>query len=183
MMHQTQHYDSSEGSPLAALYQRHARMVLAYIRPRVDSKEDAEDLLVDVFLAAMQSETPLHLGEHEQLTWLRRVAHNKIVDRYRRLKRLPAAAPLDEFVETLLDSDEHTPEALLLRGAEHAQLRVHLAGLSQVQQEVLRLRFAHELSTKEIAERLAKSDSAIRVLLSRTLNHLRALYEQRKGGD
>lgn len=181
MMHQTRHDPFPEESPLATLYQRHARMILAYIRPRVASREDAEDLLVEVFLATMQNETPLRLGENEQLTWLRRVAHNKIVDRYRRLQRLPAIASLDEFAETLLDSEEHTPEAMALRDAEHAQLRAHLAGLSQVQQEVLRLRFAHDLSTKEIASRLAKSDSAIRVLLSRTLNHLRALCKQHKG--
>lgn len=182
-MHQIQHIDSPEESPVAALYQRHARMILAYIRPRVDFKEDAEDLLVEVFLVAMQNETPLRLSESEQLIWLRRVARNKIVDRYRRLGRLPAISSLDEFAEVLLDDDEHTPEALALRNADHTQLRAHLASLPQIQQEVLRLRFAHNLNTKEIASRLAKSDDAIRMLLSRTLNRLRGLYEQHKGGE
>jgi RNA polymerase sigma-70 factor (ECF subfamily) len=158
-------------------------MILTYIRSRVALKEDAEDLLVEVFLVAMQNETPLRLSESEQLTWLRRVAHNKIVDRYRRLGRLPALASLDEFVEGLLDDDEHTPEALALRNADHAQLRTHLASLSQIQQEVLRLRFAHGLSTRDIAVRMAKTESAIRMLLSRTLNRLRDIYEQHKGGE
>ena len=183
MMHQIRRKISPEESPVAALYQRHARMILAYIRSRVDSKEEAEDLLVEVFLVTMQNETPLHLSENEQLTWLRRVAHNKIIDCYRRLGRLPAITPLDEFAEVLLDDDERTPEALALRNADHAQLRTHLAGLSEVQQEVLRLRFANGLSTKEIASRLAKSDSAVRMLLSRTLNRLRVLYEQHRGGE
>ena len=183
MMHQIRHKDSPQESPVADLYQRHARQLLAYIRPRVDSPEDAEDLLVEVFLAIMQNETPLRLSEGEQLIWLRRVARNKIVDRYRHLGRQPAIAPLDALVEVLLDDDEHTPEALALRETDHAQLRKHLAGLSHIQQEVLHLRFFHELSTKEIAARLAKSDSAIRVLLSRTLNRLRDIYEQYKGGE
>ena len=182
-MHQIRNIHSPEESPVAALYQLHARKILAYIRPRVDSKEDAEDLLAEVFLVTMQNETPLRLSESAQLTWLRRVAHNKIVDRYRRLGRLPAIASLDGFAEVLFDDDECRPEALALRSADYAQLRTHLAGLSQIQQEVLRLRFAHDLSTREIATRLKKNDSAIRVLLSRTLNRLRGIYEQPKGGE
>ncbi|HET8843303.1 MAG TPA: sigma-70 family RNA polymerase sigma factor, partial [Ktedonobacteraceae bacterium] len=178
MMHQPRHQAFPEESPVAALYQRHARMVLAYIRQRVSSKEDAEDLLVEVFLVAIQNETPLHLNEKEQLTWLRRVAHNKLVDRYRRLNRLPALAPLDEFAEVLLDDDEHTPEAMMLRQADHMQLQTHLAGLSPMQQEILRLRFVGGLSTREIATRLAKNHSTIRMALSRTLNYLRRRYEQ-----
>lgn len=182
-MHQIRPTDSPEESPVADLYQRYARQILAYIRPRVDTQEDAEDLLVEVFLAIMQNETPLSLSENTLLAWLRRVARNKVVDRYRRLGRLPAIAPLDAFADVLLDNDEHAPEALVLREADHAQLRKHLARLSQLQQEVLRLRFFNGLSTKEIATRLAKSDSAIRVLLSRTLNHLRGIYERQKGGE
>ncbi len=182
-MHQTRHPVSPEESPVAILYQRHARLILTYIRPQVSSKEDAEDLLVEVFLMAMQHETSLQLSENEQLTWLRHVARNKIIDRYRRLGRLPSFSPLDEVAETLFVDDEHSPEALALRNADYTQLRAHLASLPQFQQEVLRLRFAKDLSTKEIAQRLAKSDNAIRMLLSRTLNRLRGMYEQHKGGE
>jgi RNA polymerase sigma-70 factor (ECF subfamily) len=58
-----------------------------------------------------------------------------------------------------------------------------LAKLSPVQQTVLHLRFAKDLSTREIARRLQKSDGAIRTLLSRTLNHLRGMYERREEGE
>lgn len=179
-MHQTRHPVFPEESPVALLYQRHAHLLLTYIRQRVSSKEDAEDLLVEVFLMALRHETPLRLSEDDQLTWLRRVAHNKIIDRYRHLGRQPAFSSLDEVAETLFADDEQAPEALALRNANYAQLRHHLARLSQFQQEVLRLRFARDLSTKEIAQRLAKSDSAIRMLLSRTLNRLRSMYEQHR---
>lgn len=183
MMHQIRDTASPKESSVADLYQRHARQLLAYIRPRVSTQEDAEDLLVEVFLVVMQHETPLRLSENEQLVWLRRVARNKVVDRYRRLGRLPAIAPLDAFAEALLDDDEHAPDALVLRDTDYAQLQKHLAGLPQLQQEVLRLRFFNDLSTKEIAARLAKSDDAIRALLSRTLNSLRGIYERHKGRE
>lgn len=44
---------------MADLYQRHARQTLASIRPRVDTQEDAEDLLIEVFLAIMQNKMSL----------------------------------------------------------------------------------------------------------------------------
>lgn len=182
-MHQSRHPVSTEESPVAVLYQRHAHLLLAYIRPRVSSKEDAEDLLVEVFLIAMRSEVPLRLSESEQLTWLRHVAHNKIIDRYRHIGRLPAFSSLDEVAETLFADDELTPESQALRNGDYAQLRNYLASLPQFHQEVLWLRFAKGLSTKEIARRLAKSDNAIRMLLSRTLNRLRSLYELHQEGE
>jgi RNA polymerase sigma factor (sigma-70 family) len=178
MMHQTRHSFPTEDA-VAALYERHSRNILTYIRMRLPSEEDAEDLLVEVFLVAMQSNSLTRMQTHEQLTWLRHVAHNKIVDRYRRQGRRPAHLSLDEAAELLYD-DEYVPETLTLLNEDKASLRVHLATLPPLQQEVLRLRFGLDLSTREIALRLAKTDNAIRMLLSRTLSRLRALYE--KGG-
>ncbi|GHO85570.1 RNA polymerase sigma factor [Dictyobacter formicarum] len=191
MMHQTRHTASlkqsdepeeSHPSSVALLYQRYAANILMYIRSRVATKEDAEDILLEVFMAALQNKTPLHLGENEQLTWLRHVARNKIVDRYRQQRRRPTMASLEDVAETLFACDEEAPEALALRNADYDELLIHLADLSQIQQEILHLRFARELSTKEIAQQLQKSDGAIRTMLSRTLNHLRDIYEQYRGG-
>ena len=65
---------------------------------------------------------------------------------------------------------------------QHAQLRSHLALLPQIQQEVLRLRFAEDLRCSEIAKRLQKSDGAIRIMLSRVLNVLRTIYANSEEG-
>ncbi|EFH80980.1 RNA polymerase, sigma-24 subunit, ECF subfamily [Ktedonobacter racemifer DSM 44963] len=182
-MHQSQQpMDYAVELPVAALYRRHAHALLTYIRALI-SPEDAEDILVEVFLVVIQNETPLRLGEKEQLTWLRRVARNKIIDRYRHLGRLPAFVSLEDFAETLIHDDGQEPEVQVLRSVDHAQLRAYLSSLPQLHQEILRLRFADDLSTKAIAQRLAKSDGAIRMLLSRILNRLRAMYEQARGEE
>jgi RNA polymerase sigma factor (sigma-70 family) len=183
MMHQIRPIAHAQEPSAAALYHAHARMILAYVRPRVKTKEDAEDLLVEVFLAALQNGTPIPLNHQEQLTWLRHIARNKIIDRYRRQGRLPAISSLHELTETLLDDEEQTPEALILRDSTYEQLRASLAGLPPLQQEVLRLRFVEDLRTRDIAIRLAKSDSAIRMILSRTLKHLRTIYEDQQGKE
>jgi RNA polymerase sigma factor (sigma-70 family) len=181
-MRQTQWNVSPEETPVALLYQRHAQTILAYIRPRVPSKEDAEDILLDVFLRAMQHETPFHLSEDQQQIWLRHVARNQIIDRYRQQGRVPAHSSLDALAETLCADEGEGPEAQILRQTLSDELLELLADLSPVQQTVLHLRFARDLSTREIAQQLQKSDGSIRTLLSRTLNHLRGVYERRKGG-
>ena len=71
-------------SPVARLYELHATAIFAYLRQQTTSREDAEDILVEVFVAAVESGAFDRLGEKEQVVWLWRVAHNKAVDAYRR---------------------------------------------------------------------------------------------------
>jgi len=61
-------------------------------------------------------------------------------------------------------------------------LHQHVQSLSALQQETLRLRFADNLRCAEIATRIGKREGAVRVLLSRTLNALRRLYERPQEG-
>ena len=162
-------------SHIASLYQRYAPGLLQYIRRHVPSQEDAEDVLLEVFLAALEKPNLTTLSEQEQLAWLRRVAHNKFVDLHRRNIRR-SSVPLQDMQYELYDEDDHVPEYVALGHEQHALLRSHLASLSHIQQEVLRLRFSEDLHCSEIAKRLNKSDGAIRTMLSRILNLLRHIY-------
>ena len=176
-MHLQQHLFITDNTPIAVLYQRHAPTILHSIRRSITSPEDAEDVLLEVFLAALENNALSKLGEGEQLAWLRRVAHNKCIDLYRRAHRRPAV-PLDEVTENMYGDDERTPEQMALRCEEHALLHSHLARLPELQQEVLRLRFAAGLRCAEIATTINKSEGAVRMILSRSLNLLRDIYER-----
>lgn len=167
---------------LAELYQRHVYTLLNFIRRYVSTREDAEDVLLEVFMAAFERNALTGLSESEQLAWLRRVARNKCVDIYRRAQRRQVFS-LDSFSETLYEDEERTPEEVALRSEEYALLRTHLAKLPEQQQEVLRLRFASDLRCVEIARHLNKRESAVRMLLSRALNFLRGTYEKSEKGD
>jgi RNA polymerase sigma factor (sigma-70 family) len=172
---------AAEDDPLATLYQTYAPIILAYMDRHISIKEDAEDLLLEVFLAALENQVWSTWKSGEQLAWLYRVAHNKRIDYYRRNRR-NLMSPLQEL-EDLFDEDEHQlPEYVALRQEAQYILRRKIAVLPPLQQEILRLRFAHGLHTKEIASRLKKTDSGIRNMLSRTLNHLRRSYEQQNRG-
>ena len=168
-----------EETSIGRLYQRHWLGLLATIRQHISSGEDAEDILLDVFLAALESSTLPSMSEHHQEAWLRRVAYNKCMDLHRRTSRHPAF-PLEAQVETLSVDERLAPEQAALRQEEVEQLRKQLAALSTDQQEILRLRFAEGLPCAEIAARLRKSEGAVRTMLSRTLHLLRGLYRERE---
>lgn len=181
MIHQKHAKARDNETLLIALYEQHASAILIYLRRQGAQNEDAEDLLLEVFLAAMESSTILNIGGSEQRAWLQRVAHNKLVDHQRQTSRRRVVA-LDEATETLFDEDS-APEHVALRNENHTQLREHLATLPELQQEVLHLRFALGLRSREIAQMLNKSDDAIRALLSRAINVLRTIYNQKERGE
>ena len=171
------HSSLSNNSPVAELYLQYGPSLLMYIRRYVTSREDAEDMLLEVFLAALESNSLNSLDERRQKSWLWSVARNKVIDHYRRSKRRPVA-PLEEAEEALYEEDWLAPEAITLRHEIDNVLRAHISSLGEQQQKILSLRFAHGLHCSEIATLLNKSDTAIRQMLSRTLNLLRNAYKE-----
>lgn len=163
---------------MAVLYQQYAPTIYAYLQRRVPGEEDAEDLLVEVFLAALENAQFATLSEKAQLAWLWRVARNKTVDAYRRTtRRRERNVTLESIVEHAIDDQGVEPEQSVLLQEEYTTLQGHLKQLTPLQQEVLRLRFGQDLRCSEIAERMGKREGAIKVLLSRTLNLLRGIYQ------
>jgi RNA polymerase sigma-70 factor (ECF subfamily) len=169
----------TQSALIEELYQRHWLTLLIAIRRQISSKEEAEDILLEVFLAAFETPALLSMNEQRQLAWLRRVANNKCVDRKRHRMRHPAWPFLEEAEDSLLDDDLLSPEQVALRQEEVGVLRKHLSSLPELQQEILILRFAEGLRCREIAARLDRSESAIRTMLSRTLTLLRSIYGKR----
>ena len=109
------HDECTQGmSADAALYDRFATSIFGYAKLFATSWEDAEDVTLEVFTAALEQGNLSSLNEQQQLAWLRGVAHNKLVDRYRRSLRLPVV-PLEQVVETARIEEGLTPEQVVLR--------------------------------------------------------------------
>lgn len=164
-----------QNSAGAALYDRFAPAIFAYLYQQVASRQDAEDLLLEVFVAALRDDTLFGLGEERQLAWLRRVARNKVVDRYRH-DALFALLPLDQAEEQ--EDDALTPEQQAERRENYERLYRAIEQLSPEQQQVIRLRYGNGMRLVEIAAMLDRPDGTVRKLLERALQKLRGLYEQ-----
>jgi len=164
---------------MALLYRKYAPGLLAYVRMRVPSPEDAEDLVVEVFVAALQHATFAVLPAKEKQMWLWRVTRNKVIDAYRRAK-IRQSVTLDHVAEGLFEDEMFSPEYSALRQEDYMDLYAHLQSLPPLQQQILRMRFGQDLSCREIATTLGKQENAVRVTLSRSLNLLRKIYRRRR---
>ena len=165
----------------AALFDRYGSIIFSYILKHIRSREDAEDLTLEVFTAALEQKALSQLQPEKQLAWLTRVAHNKLIDAYRKMQRRQNVN-IDIFTDILYGDDE--PEQILLQREIDYQLHQQIQQLSPFQQQLLYLRYAHNLSAAEIGALLNKSENTVRQQLSRTRKHLRDSYlrHEQKGG-
>ena len=162
---------------MALLYRKHAPGLLTYVRMHITSVEDAEDLVVEVFMAAIENAKFAALAEKEKQLWLWRVTRNKVIDTYRRAKTRQNVT-LEHVADDLFEDEMAGPEYAALRQEDYMDLYAHLQRLPSLQQQILRMRFGQDLSCSEIATRLGKQENVVRVTLSRTLNLLRKIYRR-----
>ncbi len=171
------HLDTEDAQRVVvlALYDRYAATILAFLAQRLSNRQDAEDVLLEVFLAALTSETLAQLSEEQQFAWLRKVARHKLIDRYRHAA-VVTFAPLEDLAET--EAGDPTPEQHALQREQSEQLQRALRHLSAPQQQLLQWRYGAGLRLVEIAGLLHRPEGTVRKWLLRTLRQARALYEQ-----
>lgn len=162
-----------------ALYNRFTLTIYTYICQQVSNTQDAEDLLVEVFLAAFSNESLFNLSVDRQLAWLLRVTRNKMVDRYRHLSLLKQV-PI-ELASEVVD-DTPTPEQYLEQQERYERLYQALEQLLPLQRELIQLRYSKGMSFPQIACIFEKTEGAVRKLYERTLQQLRVIYYQIEGG-
>src|SRR5947209_5926650 len=91
------HVDSSgetKNQATTELFHRYAPAILAFLRQHMPSREDAEDLLLEVFAAVLEQKqvNVIEMAETEQRLWLWRVVRNKMIDVYRKNVRHSSTA-------------------------------------------------------------------------------------------
>ena len=168
-------------------FRKERSKLLSFIRGRVSSTEEAEDILRDVFyqfVAGFQA-----IESIDSVTsWLYSVARNKIIDRYRRDAARPKTATLDGALgqdedapltlQEILPDLDNTPEGTLLREAIWEEITQALEELPAEQREIFIQNEIEEQGFREIAERTGVS---INTLLSRKRYAILALRRRLQG--
>ncbi len=172
------HLSPSGKSTSNSLYLRFAAPLFAYLLRQVTNRQDAEDLLLEVFLMASQEKLLEEWPEERQVAWLFRVARNKLVDYYRHQGHI-SWLPLAQA--HALEDTGLMPESYAEQQEEYRQLYRALQQLSPAQQELVQLRYGQGLRLIEIAGILERPQGAVRKMLTRTLRQLRT-YFLREGG-
>jgi len=164
----------AEPAALGAVYDQYADRIYAYIYRRVGQAEVAEDLTGQVFMRMLEAIRRDQGWRSSFSGWLYRIAHNLVIDYYRRRGRV-----------TLIDIDEATPiratEGDPVRSTEsllnREQLRAALFQLTEEQAEVITLRFMEERSIAEVADLMDKTEGAIKALQYRAVLALRRVMQ------
>ena len=170
---------------VASIYEEHRLALKGFISKRVDSKEEAEDILQNVFYGLAKIDLIKNPIEHVA-SWLYRVASNQIIDRRRKRKeeRMPTlrGAPDDDddIIGDLTDiiaSADSDPESDYLRMLVWEELNLALSELPAEQRSVFELTELRGFSFKEISETL---DITVNTLISRKRYAVLHLRERMK---
>jgi len=157
------------------LYDRHHEHIFRYVWSRVDNRRLAEDLTGEIFTRMVVSLPDYRPTGVPFRAWLYRVAHNLVVDHYRK-KRKPVLVPL--YHAEGRSQEGSNPASIVEHHLTVERVRRAMAGLDPVKQEVLVLRFLVGLSLREVALTLDKTVPAIKSLQHRGLVALRAVLKQ-----
>lgn len=149
----------------AALYELHFEHVYGFVAARVYDRATAEDLTSEVFYKALANLPSYEWRGVQFVAWLLRIAANAVVDRAQRAAR---EHPLPRDPPDLASNPD-------MRAIENRARLFRLVGqLPDAQRRIIRERFVEQRSIREIAERLGKSEGAVKQLQWRALERLRA---------
>lgn len=155
---------------ITAAMDAHAEALVRYTARLTPDLDTARDVVQDAFLRLCKADRAT-VGERVDL-WLFTVCRNRAFDLYRKDRRMTPLTEAAARTQAVADAD---PEAAALRLDAHGRLLALLATLTDRQQEVVRLKFQHELSYAEIAQVTGLSVANVGYLLHMALKRLREL--------
>jgi len=158
-------------SSIAETFAGYSRILLNFIRGRVSSFEDAEDILQDVFFQFAKASDMINPIENAS-AWLYRAARNKIIDHYKKKKDEPLPGYYDDEedeyivdeIADILNGEAVTPETAYLRSLILQEISDALSELPEEQRVVFVQTEIDGLSVKEVAE---KTGAPVGTVLSR----------------
>ena len=155
----------------AALYELYYDQIFRYVSFKCGSPTEAEDITGEVFLKMLESIDRFRWKGHPFTSWLYRIAHNLVVDYFRKKGSRPTA-PLDAAANKIgvSSSDLEYQASISLTMSE---VTVAMDVLTDLQREVIALRFASGLSIAETAETIGKRQNAVKALQHAGLKKLR----------
>jgi RNA polymerase sigma-70 factor (ECF subfamily) len=160
---------------VAALYETHFERVARYIAVRIGNVSEAEDQASEVFVRALRSVDSYKDTGAPMEAWLFRIAHNIVVDHYRKQSRRPVSVPLDEDFDV---PSSHNPGESLERQEEIHQLHRAMEQLNETQQQVLALRFSGGMTSEQVGRVMGKKAGAVREMQSAAIKKLRQVLQK-----
>jgi RNA polymerase sigma-70 factor (ECF subfamily) len=152
------------------LYQHYLDAIYAYIHRRMSHRETAEDLTSVTFIKALERIRTFHPDRGNFSAWIYSIARNTLTDHFRTKRDI---TDIDSMLG-LASGDDSTARVSL--SAEKAKLREAMAHLDPLKREIVLLRIWEDLSYKDIAAIVGKSEGNCKVIFSRAVDALRSEF-------
>lgn len=176
-------YQAGDVSCFQILVDRYQNKVYSYIMMLVRDRQLADDLFQDTFLKIIRTiKGGAYKEEGKFIQFVMRIAHNLIIDYFRKEKRLPMVDPTKEDYDMLANARMKDPsvEERIITEQIYDDLRKMINRLPDEQREVLNLRFYSDMSYKEIADVTNVSINTALGRMRYALINLRKIAEEKK---
>ena len=139
---------------LEALVNKHKFKLYNFIYSKVLNKDNAEDLFQETFIKVIKTlKRGVYNEEGKFLPWIMRIAHNLVIDFFRKNKRFPSFDKNEKYdIFQLIKDENPSIERHLIDNQILNDLKKIIIKLPQDQKEVLNMRLYKEMSFKEISE-------------------------------
>ena len=174
-------YLNGDNSSFELLLMRHKNKVFSFIMSKIKNRDLTEDLFQDTFIKVINS---LQKGKYNEegkfLPWMMRIAHNLVIDHFRKQSKIKTIKPRDDFnIFDLINDGNIGHDENMIRKQVHADLNMLIDDLPSEQMQVLKMRYFEDLSFKEISNLTGVSINTALGRMRYALINLRALANER----
>lgn len=177
-----QQYLSGNNDAFETLLSKYKQRIFSFIYSKIKDRDLADDIFQETFIKVIKTlKKGTYNDEGRFLSWVMRIAHNLIVDHFRRKQRMPMYESHDAEVDVFYRVSEPSQniEDLLIDSQIKEDLNTLMLELPENQLEVLRMRLYQDMSFKEIAERTNVSINTSLGRMRYGLINLRKLIDER----
>ncbi|HET8810846.1 MAG TPA: sigma-70 family RNA polymerase sigma factor [Flavobacteriaceae bacterium] len=173
-------YIKGDETALSHLINRHEQRIYSFIFSKVFDKNIADDIFQDTFIKVIRT---LKRGKYNEegkfLPWVMRIAHNLVIDFFRKSNRMPKFENKGDFnIFSVLTDNCLDAEKQMVKNQIECDVRNLITELPDDQQEVLMMRIYQEMSFKEISERTGVSINTALGRMRYALINLRKVIEK-----
>lgn len=147
-------YVEGDENALTILINRHQSKIFGFIYSKIADRDISNDIFQDTFIKVIRTlKSQSYNEEGKFLPWVMRIAHNLIIDHFRKNKKMPMFRETEEFsIFSIMTDDSLTVENKIIRDQVEVDLKKLIEELPEDQKEVLVMRMYQDMSFKEISE-------------------------------
>jgi RNA polymerase sigma-70 factor (ECF subfamily) len=175
-------YIQGKEASLEILIKRHQQRLYRFIYSKVQDKDVTEDVFQDTFIKVIRTLKKGNYNEEGKfLPWVMRIAHNLVIDYFRKSKRIPSFKNKDDFdIFSIIGDGSLNAEKKMIQEQIYNDVRELVYSLPEEQKEVLIMRMYRDMSFKEISENTGVSINTALGRMRYALINLRKLIEKHK---